>query len=33
MHSRGVRRGYEVLLQQAKKYFKSWDAARAAAGG
>lgn len=31
MHYRGVRRGYESLLQQAKKYFKSWDAARAAA--
>ena len=32
MHYRGVRRGYEALLQQARKYFKSWDAARAAAG-
>ncbi len=32
MHYRGVRRGYEALLQQAKKHFKSWDAARAAAG-
>ena len=32
MHYRGVRRSYEALLQQARKYFKTWDAARAAAG-
>ena len=32
MHYRGVRRGYEALHQQAKKYFKTWNAARAAAG-
>jgi len=32
MHYRGVRRGYEAPLQQARKHFKTWDAARAAAG-
>ena len=32
MHYGGVRTGYEIPLQQAKKHFKSWDAARASAG-
>jgi len=32
MHYGGVRSSYEAPLQQAKKHFKSRDAARAAAG-
>jgi hypothetical protein len=32
MNYGGVRNGYEALLQQARKHFKTWDAARAAAG-
>lgn len=31
MHYRAVKVGYQALLQQAKKYFGTWDRARAAA--
>ncbi len=32
MHYKAVKRSHEALLQQAKKFYGSWDAARAAAG-